>query len=108
MTNATAITLREEIEKTEKELIRKRTALKVIEDRCRPHSWGEIDNRVDVQKAYTIAAVELGVDSTPEMHVPENRVVYHRRRCIRCGLIEETTETKVARVERVPDFEMRR
>lgn len=102
--DARAHALRKEIKEAKEDLVRKRDALKAIEDACRPHDWEDIDDHVDVRKAYTIPAWKAGVDFSPECHVPEKRTVYHRRRCVRCGLIEETTKTKVAKVERRPDF----
>ncbi len=103
-TNATSITLREDIKQMEEDLDRKRVVLKAMEDACQPHSWEGIDDRIDIQRAYTIPEWKAGVDFSPEMHVPEKRTVYHRRRCVRCELIDETNKTKVSRVEHVPDF----
>ena len=103
--NVTSVNgLREEIDKIEKNLAYKRVTLKAVEDACQPHSWEGIDNRIDVQRAYTIPGWKAGVDFSPEIYVPEKRTVYHRRRCVRCGLIDKTDKTKVSRVEHVPDF----
>jgi hypothetical protein len=95
--------IREQVVKAEEELANRQGELDLLERTC-PHEWDPIDPRVDVRKAYTIPAVELGVDSTPEHHVPEKRTVFHRRQCFHCGMIEETTKTKVKKVSHEPDF----
>lgn len=95
--------IRDQVHKAEQELARRKAELEKLEAEC-PHEWGDIEPRIDVQEAYTIPAVELGVDSTPACHVPEKRTIYHRRQCLNCGKIEETDKTKVKKVTHEPDF----
>jgi hypothetical protein len=78
--------------------------LRNYEDNCR-HNFSEVIYDPVYHKGYTIPAVSLGVDSTPEMYVPAISEDRWKRECTRCGLVEYTTSVdEETIIKKTPKF----
>lgn len=71
------------------------------QQRACSHRWGKPYRNHFTHKSYTIPAVKLGSDSTPEIYVPEKTDTWWERCCLKCEKIEKTTETKPTAYEPV-------
>jgi hypothetical protein len=67
--------------------------LEAIERSC-DHDWGAVVFDPVIHRGYRVEAVEAGSDSTPAYDVPGRQESRWRRRCRKCGRVEETKQTE--------------